>query len=381
MNVSVRIVLLAAGVALGACGGGDGEPSLQMKSSLDLASIAQPGASGSGNWGYTAPDGRRFALTGTSAGLSIVEVSDPQRPRPIALIPGPDSLWREVKTFGTTAYVTTEASSGLDIVDLSEIDHPRKVRTWNKTFTSAHTCWVDAARKLLFVNGTRDAARQFSGMHVLDLSRDPLDPTDLGAFTEFYVHDSYSRGNLLFASAIYDGFLAVLDVSDPGHPRDVNRFFTGGRFTHNSWLSTDGRTLFTTDEVAGRPLEGWDVSDLTNPRKISEYISAPGTLPHNVMVDGNRLLVAHYAEGVHLVDITDPAHPQRMGSFDTYPAAECPDLFAKPEWTKDCHDDGCGDGSGANVFCGVWGAYIFPGTGLIVASDMQSGLFVLEYGS
>jgi len=31
--------------------------------------------SGSGNWGYTSPDGRRFALTGTSAGTSIDEVT------------------------------------------------------------------------------------------------------------------------------------------------------------------------------------------------------------------------------------------------------------------------------------------------------------------
>jgi hypothetical protein len=40
--------------------------------------------SAAGNWGYTSRDGRRFALTGTSAGLSIVEVSDPRKPRPVA---------------------------------------------------------------------------------------------------------------------------------------------------------------------------------------------------------------------------------------------------------------------------------------------------------
>ena len=99
--------------------------------------------SGAGNWGYTAPDGRRFALTGTSAGLSIVEVTDPVRPRNVGLVPGPASGWREVKTFREYAYVTTEASHGLDIVDLADPDRPRLVRTWNETFASAHALCID----------------------------------------------------------------------------------------------------------------------------------------------------------------------------------------------------------------------------------------------
>jgi choice-of-anchor B domain-containing protein len=373
----IGLELLALTLSLGACGGGSSEsPGLKMRAGLDLATIAAPGSSGSGDWGYTAPDGRRFALTGTSAGLSIVEVSDPRHPRKVGLIEGPASLWREVKTFRHWAYVTTEANHGLDIVDLADPDHPRKVRTWNRTFTSAHTLWADESRSLLFVNGTRNAARQQTGMRVLDLSADPEDPTDIGSFPDFYVHDSYVRGNRLYASAIYDGFLAILDVSDPRSIREITRFDTGGRFTHNSWLTADGRYLFTTDERAGRPVEGWDLADPMHARMVSEYISQPGTLPHNVMIDGSRMVVAHYAEGVHLVDVSDPAHLRRLGSYDTFPAAQCPAL--KPDLTRNCHGD-CGGDGGANVFCGVWGAYIFPGTDLVVASDMQNGLFVLEY--
>jgi hypothetical protein len=30
-------------------------------------------------------------------------------------------------------------------------------------------------------------------------------------------------------------------------------------------------------------------------------------------------------------------------------------------------------------FSGAWGAYIFPGTNLIVVDDIQGGLFVVEY--
>jgi choice-of-anchor B domain-containing protein len=326
---------LAAQVGLSALTGGAGNPS------------------GAGNWGYTAPGGRRFALTGTSLGTSIVEVSDPARSRFVGFIPGPTSSWREVRTFGEYAYVTTEASHGLDIISLRNPDRPEKVTTWNRTFTSAHSLWIDVDRGLLFANGTRLNGAT-SGMRILDLNRDPEDPREVGAFTAFYIHDSYTRGNVLFASAINDGFQALLDMSDPASPRETSRFFTGGRFTHNSWLTRDGRYLFTTDERLGRPLEGWDLINPASPRKVSEYIAAPNSIPHNVMVDGDRLLVAHYTEGVHLLDVRDPERPQVLGFYDTY------------------------TGSGTGFF-GCWGAYIFPGTNLIVASDINSGLYVLQY--
>ncbi len=345
-------------------------PSYNMRllSRVDLATLADaPHAhhheepieglgdlSGSGNWGYTTADGRRFALTGTSVGLSIVEVTQPERPVNTALIPGPASQWREVKTWGPFAYVSTEATHGLDIVDLRNPDHPEKVRTWDRSFRSAHTLCVDEARGLLFANGARDADRNSIGMRVLDLRRDPTNPRDLGGFDLYYVHDCYVRGNYLFASAIFDGFLAVLDISDPARVTEVTRFFTGGRFTHNSWVSTDGRHLFTTDERAGRPMEAWDLTEMLNPRRVAEYIARPGTIPHNVMVDGTRLLLSHYTEGVHLLDASDPTRPRVLGFYDTYEGPLTP-------------------------FAGDWGAYIFPASNLIVASDMQGGLFVVQY--
>jgi choice-of-anchor B domain-containing protein len=340
---------------------------MSLQAHLDLGSLTQAarvehdeplvitGAfSGSGNWGYTASDGRRYALTGISAGLSIVNVSDPQHARPVALVAGPASAWREVKTYRNYAYVTTEAKSGLDIVDLKDPEHPRKVRTWARTFKSAHTLWVDQERGLLFVNGTGLDTGITNGMRVLSLKPDPENPRELGSFNDYYIHDSFSRGNVLYASAIYDGFESMLDVADPTRIRELSRFNTGGRFTHNSALTRDGRYLFTTDERAGRPLEGWDISDPVEPAKVTEFIARPGTIPHNVMVDGDRLLVSHYTEGVYLLDIRDPRRPQVMGYYDTLEAP-------------------------ATGFQGAWGAYIFPGSNTILVSDINGGLFVLAY--
>jgi len=362
-----RTLMASVLLPLGGCGGGgsvaptptvlstpapadSGRLNMTLLAQLDTGALSgRAGVRGSGNWGYTARrGGRRFALTGTSAGLSIVEVTDPGRPRNIAFIDGAPSGWREVKTYRDYVYVTTEARTGLDIIDMSNPDRPLKVQTWNKTFDSAHSLWIDEARGLLFANGTR------SGMHVLDLKANPRDPSDVGSFGEFYVHESYARGTTLYASAIQNGFLAILDVSDPARIRRVTQFVTGGSFTHNAWLTDDGRYLFTTDEQPNFPVEGWDLADPLSPRRVSQFIAAPFTVPHNVMIDGSRLLVSHYSEGVHLLDIADPTRPRRIGFFDTFT-------------------------TGTQFLAGCWGAYMFPRSNLILASDIQGGLFVIGY--
>lgn len=328
---------------------------MALRAHLDLQALTgTAGASGSGNWGFTHSSGRRFALTGTSLGLSVVEVSDPRSPRNVGFVPGARSQWREVRTYGDYAYVTTEAQSGLDIVSLRDPDHPAKIQTWSRTLASAHTITIDTDRGLAFVNGCNGRT---GGMRVLDLAGNPEDPDEVGSFADFYIHDGYVRGTTFYASAINDGFEALLDASNPGGVHEVTRFFTGGRFTHNSWLTGDGRYLFTTDERLGRPLEGWDLLNPMQPRKVSEYIASPNSIAHNVMIDRDRLLVAHYTEGVHLLNVRDPEHPTVMGFYDTYTDPPC----------------------AAFPFCGVWGAYQFPGSNLIVASDIQGGLFVLEY--
>jgi choice-of-anchor B domain-containing protein len=373
------LAALLAALALAGCGG-DGEPlgptpgatspppppgasqNMTLMAQVDLQTLSLASADGgaapaatsaAGNWGYTSPDGRRFALTGLNDGLSIVEVTDPRNPRRIAHVPGANSQWREVRTYREYAYVTTEARTGLDIVDMRDPSRPRKVQTWSETFASAHSLFIDTDRGILYAHGTRGPSGVSTGMQVLSLA-DPENPRPLGAFHDFYIHDSYGRGNVLYAAAINTGFLALLDVTDPARIREITRFDTGGRFTHNAWLTADGRYLFTTDEVPGRPLEGWDLGNPLAPRKVSEYIAAPGTIPHNVLIDGNRMVVAHYTEGVRLLDVSSPPQPRVLGFYDTYPGA-------------------------ASGFNGAWGAYIFPGTNLIVVSDINSGLYVVQY--
>ncbi|HQW87438.1 MAG TPA: hypothetical protein PLH93_09645, partial [Flavobacteriales bacterium] len=65
-------------------------------------------------WGYTDEFGNEYALVGVngddnvqnSGGFSVVDVTDPANPVEVFFTPGPNSIWREIKTWGDHAYIT-----------------------------------------------------------------------------------------------------------------------------------------------------------------------------------------------------------------------------------------------------------------------------------
>ena len=71
-------------------------------------------------WGYEDELGNEYALVGAVKGTSVVDISIPSSPVEIFWEPGMESIWRDLKTNGDYAYVTTEAENGLLIIDLSQ---------------------------------------------------------------------------------------------------------------------------------------------------------------------------------------------------------------------------------------------------------------------
>ena len=77
---------------------------------------------GSDIWGWADPNGNEYALVGLNDGFSVVDVTNPTNPVEMFYIADLNSTWRDIKTWGNYAYVTTEADAGLLIVDLSDIN-------------------------------------------------------------------------------------------------------------------------------------------------------------------------------------------------------------------------------------------------------------------
>ena len=80
-------------------------------------------------WGYTDSVGTEYALVGTIAGVSIVDISSSQ-PVKKQFIQGPFSTWRDLKTWSHYAFVThdspfawnTVPNQGLLIIDMDSVN-------------------------------------------------------------------------------------------------------------------------------------------------------------------------------------------------------------------------------------------------------------------
>ena len=76
--------------------------------------------------------------------------------------------------------------------------------------------------------------------------------------------------------------------------------------------------------------------------------------PHNLVLFSDTLLfVSWYQAGVVAIDLSDPADPVRVGTYDTFPGA-------------------------VSGFDGNWGVYPLLGLDRVLLSDFDGGLFIVD---
>lgn len=309
-------------------------------------------------WGYTDEDGNEYAIVGCFDGTSVVDISDPTTPTEVAWIPGMNSIWRDIKTVGDYAYVTTEANEGLLIIDLSPLPASTVLPTAYYTgpagdpWQSAHNVWADGEDGYVYICG---ANRGAGGVIILDVSVDPMAPVEVGVYDTWYAHDIYVRNDTGYASHVYDGFFSIVDLTDKSAPAFINSAPTIDGVSHNAWLSLDGNYLFTTDEDPDGYIASYDISDPMDIILVDQIQSSPGSaiIPHNVHVLGNYLVTSYYTDGVVVHDASDPTNLVEVANFDTSP------IFSGPTYN------------------GCWGVYPFFTSELLVAADTEEGLYVL----
>ena len=307
-------------------------------------------------WGYEDETGIEYALVGARKGTSVVSLEDPSAPVEVFWEPGMESIWRDLKTWGNYAYITTEAENGLLIIDLNTLPAITPLTTsyyygeTGSTWSSAHNLYIDE-NGYAYIFGMN---RGNGGVIILDVHTDPMNPVEVGTFDDWYVHDGFVRNDTMYLAHIEEGFLSVVDVSDKANPVLLGTRFTPSTFTHNIWPSDNGQFVFTTDEVSGGYLAAYDITDPVNITETDKITSSPGmgVIPHNVHVLGDYLVTSYYSDGVTVHDISNPHNMVLVGQYDTYPA-------------QTTSYDGC------------WGAYPFLSSGLLLAADITEGLFVL----
>ena len=87
-----------------------------------LGSLDYSTSQGNDIWGWYNPrNGNEYALVGLNDGFSVVNITNPVYPIEEFFIADSNSVWRDIKTWGNYAYVTSEANVGLLIVDLTDM--------------------------------------------------------------------------------------------------------------------------------------------------------------------------------------------------------------------------------------------------------------------
>ncbi len=315
-------------------------------------------------WGYADTAGNEYALVGVRNGFSVVNVTNPTTPVEEFFVPGSTSTWRDIKTWDHYAYVMHDFSNslsnnGLLIVDLDSMVNPHYKFMYPKALlngiedsaTRSHNLWVDE-NGVLYVFG---ADVGFGGALMYDVATDPWNPAFLGIYNSTYFHDGYARGDTLWGAALQNG-MVVVNVSNKTQPQFMTQFNTPSVFAHNCWLSDDGKSLFTTDEVSAGYIAAYDVSNLGNVTEVDRFQVTPNnnTIPHNAHVHGDFLVTSYYTYGLQILDIAVPGWLIETGYYDTSPFS--------------------GDG-----FDGAWGAYPYLPSGNVLITDIQMGLFILDH--
>ncbi|MDG2228293.1 MAG: choice-of-anchor B family protein [Flavobacteriales bacterium] len=308
-------------------------------------------------WGYVDGNGNEYAIVGLNDGTSIVDVTDPANPFEVFFEPGMNSIWRDIKTWGNYAYVTTEEPQGLLIIDLSTLPGNSNLTTTyyngpgNDQWASAHNLFIDE-NGICYIFG---ANRGNGGAIMLDLTIDPMNPVELGIVDNWYAHDGVARGDTLYMGHINDGHMSIWDVSDKANPIILGQQVTPGNFSHNLWMSDDGDYIYTTDEITNGYIGEFDISDPTNIVELDRIQSNPGmdVIPHNSHFIDDYIVTSYYRDGVTVHDVSNKGNMVEVGNFDTSPSFS-------------------GDG-----FNGCWGVYPWLPSGNIITSDIENGLHIL----
>lgn len=380
-------------------------------------------------WGWTDPQtGTEYALVGLFDGVSFVDISDPNNPIVVGKLNessvatkliGPDaeeafpactfgigdspaaknvvqgSTWRDVKVYQNHAFVVSDGQlHGMQVFDLTRLrDYDGTTLVFEEDafydeFDNAHNIAINEATGYAYAVGVTSAeicgSRNGTGLHIIDINT-PKNPTFAGCFidpeTEIegslsagigYIHDTQClnyegpdndhQGKEVCVSSA-EGSVVITDVSDKSNPTTIGfSGVTGMQYSHQGWLTEDQRYFLMNDELdetrLGRNTRTyiWDLVDLDNPEFLGYYTHETPTIDHNLYIKDDVVYQSNYTAGLRIFRTENLQNLELdpIGFFDTQPTDE----------TKN--------------YSGTWSNYPFFESGVLVVSDINDGLFILQ---
>ena len=384
----------------------------------------------------------RFCPTAPNNGVAVVDATDAAHPEMVARLQNPEGTsaedvvvytaesgplaGRDIAVSGIQVCGGSRSdmsfARGLQLWDVTDAAHPTDLGFWDSEcctrgvheFEVEHR--ADLGRTFAYASvptsrypddttpsGYRDADGD-GDFRLIDIT-DPTDPFEAsdwgiqdigGPFyggqgcdpDANYGHgaEPSADGKLVFLSYWDSGFVR-LDLTDPANPEFTGRTVYPANAdgdAHSAQFDEGRNLLFGADEdfckASGSGIEKgfgymrvYDYSNPAAPVQIGEY-RTPNSLGtsdqaagdfviHNNFLVGTDVYSSWYTDGVRVVDTSDPTHPVEVAYF-VPPAGDNP---VKPSQR----------GVLSNT-TQVWGVVVDEADGLIYASDMNTGLWILR---
>jgi len=216
----------------------------------------------------------KFAYVANYQGASVVDVSDPTRPRVVSRIKNDPSVQSQyIDVLGDLLVVNQEAV------------RDEKIKTWE------------------------------AGIRLFDI-KDPSKPREVGFFKTdgaprravhgFWLHEDPKQGKFAFISTTKEGYdgnvLIIADVTDPAKANEVSRWWFPGQWTAGG-------------EKRG---ENWVHPD----RGLREGLPKIWVTLHDITTYKDRAYLAYRDEGVIILDISDIRKPSKVGQIKWSPPEE-----------------------------------------------------------
>jgi choice-of-anchor B domain-containing protein len=373
---------------------------ISLLSHLALSDFPSSPNAGNDIWGHIDLNtGKEYAIIGLSNAISVVDVSAPETPVIVGSISGQATSWRDIKVWQyfdsnanrwqAYAYATADdISEGLTIINLSGLPQSISLVTRQTLDASAHNVYISnldyglnialtGAEPLLHVAGSSRSNGAFRTYSLLNPESLSLRYQMAGASRNDYTHDASSllitdsRAQTDCVNATDIGCNVLLDFNENtlriwDHSIATQAVelsssnYPLAEYTHSGWWTEDKQYVIVHDELdeqrhtINTTLNIFEISSLTQPNLVGTWTGPTRAIDHNGFVRGNHYFMSNYERGMTVLDITQAASPREIGFFDTYPV------------------------SNNASFNGAWGVYPFLPSGIILVSDINSGLFVLR---
>lgn len=322
-------------------------------------------------WHDTATN-KEYLITGTTDSIYFFDITNPSQLKICGRFWGTNRkcINRDYYPYQHYLYAVSdqcETLGNLQIFDMQYLpDSVVKVYESDSLGALTHSIFIEEKRKRMYMHLNK-VPNKITGqldrnpMDIISLE-DPVHPVKIGTlkfpapYQSVRVHESYVRNDTAYCSGETAG-LFIFDVRQADTPTLISAIlppYPQNAYNHSSWLDSSGRYLLFCDETPeGVGMKIYDLKDMTSPRLVGQPFKAAGS-PHNSYWMGRYAYTSMYYGGVHVYDLNQVDSPILGAFYDTYPQ------------------------NFTGGYEGCWGVWPFLPSGLILASDMQNGLFIFK---